>query len=119
MHPGDRRAAPDLTGQIINGRTILGRGKKNTANNGTKWRYRCVECGYEAQEMKYFILRRGCRRCANRKKEKWTATTNAGKAHAASLTDPIWAKICIKCGSDFVGTARQKYCNPTCRKNKR
>lgn len=34
------------------------------------------------------------------------------RAHAATLTQPIWPHTCPTCGTDFLGTARQVYCRP-------
>jgi hypothetical protein len=32
-------------------------------------------CGYEAEVISYVLKTQGCKQCANRAKEKWTATT--------------------------------------------
>ena len=99
----------DLTGQTINGRFVFAPGRR-TANRTRRWRCRCTLCGYESEVVRYVLKTQGCKRCANRAKEKWTATTEEGQAHAASLTHQKWPRVCLTCGADFIGTARQKYC---------
>ncbi len=72
------------------------------------WWCRC-ECGIE-KEVEGHKLKLGrskqCHACKARGDHEAGRLAN----HTARLSQPVWDRRCKWCGSDFIGTARQQYC---------